>query len=81
VICRTFRHGTISRGWWPTGGLVGFISDVRCLRVDNVDGLDTHVCTGPVDPGASVTISVDWTLREDVMVQHSTQHLVTAIAL
>lgn len=59
----------------------GTVGGISCLRVDNVDGLATHVLTAPLEPGTPVVVNVDWHRREDHMAQHSTQHLVTAIAL
>jgi len=59
----------------------GTIGGVPCHRVDNVNGTATHVCSAPLDPGATVQVVVDWLRREDHMCQHSTQHLVTALAL
>ena len=59
----------------------GTVGGVPCLRVDNVDGLAKHVLTAPLAPGTPVTVAVEWARREDHMAQHSTQHLVTAIAL
>eukprot|EP00966_Prymnesium_polylepis_P063888 1481984-Prymnesium_polylepis.1 len=59
----------------------GTVGGVPCLRVENVDGVATHVVTEPLVPGAAVRVSVDWAHREDNMCQHSAQHLITAIAL
>lgn len=59
----------------------GTVGGVSCLRVDNVDGTAKHILTAPLQPGTPVDVVVDWQRREDHMAQHSTQHLVTAIAL
>ena len=70
---------------FPEGGGqpsdIGTVGGVPCLRADNVDGVAKHVLTAPLEPGTAVSVAVDWTRREDNMAQHSTQHLVTAIAL
>ena len=59
----------------------GTVGGVPCLRVDNVDGTATHVLTAPLEVGAEVEVVVDWVRREDLMAQHSTQHLLMALAV
>ncbi|KAI9020590.1 Threonyl/alanyl tRNA synthetase, partial [Hyaloraphidium curvatum] len=43
-------------------------------------GRAVHVCDAPLDPGTRVEASVDWPRRTDHMQQHSSQHLLSAIA-
>ena len=59
----------------------GSVGGVVCVRADNVNGICVHTLKAPLSPGDEVDVEVDWARREDNMAQHSTQHLVTAIAL
>ena len=45
------------------------------------DGVVEHLCDGPLEVGAEVDVTVDWERRFDHMQQHSSQHLISAIAL
>lgn len=38
-----------------------------------------HVVPEPVEPGSSVTLSLDWDRRIDIMQQHTGQHLISAV--
>ena len=58
----------------------GEVGGVPCIMVENVDGLAVHVVTAPLEEGSEVAVSVDWTRRWDHCTQHSTQHLLTALA-
>jgi len=59
----------------------GTVGGIACLRVENMDGVAMHVLTAPLEAGSTVTVAIDWARREDHMAQHSSQHLLTAIAL
>jgi Ser-tRNA(Ala) deacylase AlaX len=60
----------------------GTVGNLKCIQVENVNGSAVHVLEGGgLELGASVEVVVDWDRRNDHMIQHSTQHLVTAIAL
>jgi Ser-tRNA(Ala) deacylase AlaX len=58
----------------------GTVGGVNVIAVENVDGIATHVLSGPVTEGSEVCVEVDWMRRWDLCTQHSTQHLVTALA-
>lgn len=38
-----------------------------------------HVCTQPIEPGTRVLAIVDWERRHDLCVQHTAQHLLSAV--
>ena len=57
------------------------VGGVPCVRVENLNGVATHVLTAPLEPLSKVKVELDWSRREDNMAQHSAQHLLTAIAL
>lgn len=58
---------------------------IQCHNVERrtVDGIPTavHTIDAFIEPNTTVSISVDWNRRYDHMQQHSTQHLISAIAL
>ena len=58
----------------------GTVGGVPCVGVENIDGVAVHVLSGPVEEGREVEVEVDWERRWDNLTQHSTQHLVTALA-
>ena len=45
------------------------------------EGSVQHVAAAPLEVGAAVTVTVDWDRRYDHMQQHSSQHLISALAL
>jgi Ser-tRNA(Ala) deacylase AlaX len=63
----------------------GFVGGVPCLRVENQGGLAVHVLAGDAASGlvegADVKVEVDWARRWDHTTQHTSQHLVTALAV
>jgi len=58
----------------------GKIDGADVLRVIRRGGAALHYLPTPVDVGAEVKLTIDWTRRFDHMQQHSGQHLITAIA-
>lgn len=81
----------MSNSWLhsPAGGQpcdVGTLIDcagrsVAVTSVANEGGLAVHSCAAALEPGAAVTVVVDWARRWDHTTQHSAQHLITARAL
>jgi misacylated tRNA(Ala) deacylase len=71
---------------FPEGGGqpsdTGAIGGVRCASVHRTaDGVVEHVMEGPLEVGAAMEVVVDWDRRFDHMQQHSSQHLISAVAL
>ncbi|NXS96387.1 AASDB protein, partial [Jacana jacana] len=58
----------------------GLIGEVPVLRVTRHGPEAVHFVPAPLEPGATVLLSLDWDRRFDHMQQHSGQHLITAIA-
>lgn len=68
---------------FPEGGGqpydTGMINDVKVHNVQR-DGLTAvHLMDSPVEPGAEVSVKVDWNRRLDHMQQHTGQHLLSAV--
>ena len=61
---------------WDTGTLGG----VEVLEVHSRDGEIVHTCGGPLEPGQTVSGSIDWDRRFDLMQQHSGEHIVSGLA-
>ena len=57
----------------------GCFEGVAVLDVQKVDGVVRHTLAGRL-PAASGTLELDWSRRYDHMQQHTSQHLLTAIA-
>lgn len=86
--------GTAGGGWrvvladtvlYPEGGGQpadrGTVAEVPVLDVRREGERVVHVLAGPLPEGArTVRVAVDWARRFDHMQQHTTQHLLTAIA-
>jgi len=70
---------------FPEGGGqpcdLGKVGPANVVRIANLGGEAVHFLDAPVEVGTEVTIEVDWQRREDLMHQHSAQHLVTALAI
>ncbi|CAE8717559.1 unnamed protein product [Polarella glacialis] len=70
---------------FPEGGGqpwdLGKVGDANVLRVVNIDGHAVHFVDAQLKEGAEVDVVVDWARREDLMHQHSAQHLITALAV
>ena len=61
---------------WDTGTL----GDVKVLEVHSRDGEIVHTCDRPLESGSTVTGSIDWDRRFDLMQQHSGEHIVSGLA-
>lgn len=70
---------------FPEGGGqpcdLGKVGLANVLRVVNYQGQATHFVDAPAEPGQEVEVMVDWARRNDLMQQHSAQHLITALAI
>lgn len=58
------------------------LPDKSVIKVDQVlrDKLIAkHITQEPIEPGAAVTVNVDWEKRVDYMQQHTGQHLLSAV--
>lgn len=70
---------------FPEGGGqpcdLGTVGKAHVIRVVNIDGDAVHFVDASLEEGAEVEVVVDWTRREDLMQQHSAQHLITALAI
>lgn len=54
----------------------GYINDIEVEKAVLKDGNIIHITNEKV-PGAEVDIKIDWTNRHHIMIQHTTQHLVS----
>ena len=70
---------------FPEGGGqpddAGSIAGIRVTAMKRARGTAVHVLPEPLDVGAEVKVEVDWARRLDNMMQHSAQHLLTALAI
>lgn len=70
---------------FPEGGGqpcdLGKVGPSNVLRVVNFQGQATHFVDAPLEPGQDVEVVLDWARRNDLMQQHSAQHLITALAI
>ncbi|MEO8500232.1 MAG: DHHA1 domain-containing protein [Vicinamibacteria bacterium] len=78
-----FEVSLASTAFYPTGGGqphdIGLLGERNVLDViDHEDAGIGHIVDGPLEPGARVKGSVDWSRRFDHMQQHSGQHLLSA---
>lgn len=64
-------------GGQPADG--GTLNDVNVLDVQRFDGTVWHLTEASLDVGAKVTGRVDETRRQDHSIQHTSQHIMTAI--
>eukprot|EP01050_Picozoa_sp_SAG11_P029744 SAG11_NODE_8496_length_1009_cov_0.867033_3_plen_128_part_00 len=65
----------------PPGSAAGQRSLTCNCNVPQPPQLVEHVVDAPVEVGLTVEVVVDWARRFDHMQQHSSQHLLSAIAL
>ncbi len=69
--------------FYPEGGGqacdTGSLGGVRVLDVQERAGLVTHLCDGPLEVGAQVAGSIDWTRRFDLMQQHTGEHILSGL--
>ncbi len=61
---------------WDTGTLGG----VEVLEVHSRDGEIVHTCGGPLEAGQTVSGSIHWERRFDLMQQHSGEHILSGLA-
>jgi len=65
--------------FYPEGGGQpadrGELGGARVLDVHEKDGVITHLCDAPLEPGAEVRGGIDWARRFDHMQQHSGEHI------
>lgn len=70
---------------FPEGGGqpcdLGKIGPAKVLRVVNIDGDAVHCVDAALEEGTELNVEVDWGRRQDLMHQHSAQHLITALAI
>jgi len=70
---------------FPEGGGqpcdTGVAGGIPVVRVVNEGGEAFHYLSGPLEVGAEVDIILDWERRQDLMHQHSAQHLITALSI
>ena len=52
---------------------------VHVLDVHEKDGVITHLCDGPFEPGETVRGTLDWARRLDHMQQHSGEHICSGL--
>lgn len=70
---------------FPEGGGqpcdLGKVGDANVVRVVNIDGDAVHFVDAALEEGVEMNVEVDWDRRQDLMHQHSAQHLITALAV
>ena len=69
--------------FYPEGGGQpadhGTLGAVQVTDVHETKGVIFHTCDGPVEIGAAVEGSIDWTRRFDHMQQHSGEHILSGL--
>ena len=69
--------------FYPEGGGqacdLGALDGVEVLDVQEQDGGIVHTCAGPLEVGKTVTGSIQWERRFDLMQQHTGEHIVSGI--
>ena len=87
LTCKPSKGGclvTLDRtAFYPEGGGQpadhGVLGGVTVTDVHEKDGVIFHTCSGPVEIGAAVEGSIDWTRRFDHMQQHSGEHILSGL--
>ena len=87
LTCEPSKGGclvTLDRtAFYPEGGGQpadhGVLGGVTVTDVHEKDGVIFHTCSGPVEIGAAVEGSIDWTRRFDHMQQHSGEHILSGL--
>jgi len=82
----------VSNGWavtldqtifYPTGGGQpcdsGYINDIEVIDVSYKDEEIIHLCSAPLLPCQTVSLTLDWNKRFSLMQQHSGEHIVSGI--
>ena len=69
--------------FYPEGGGQpadhGTLDGINVLDVQEKDGNVVHFCDGPLEVGETVTGTLDWERRFDLMQQHSGEHMVSGV--
>ena len=69
--------------FYPEGGGqacdLGQLGQARVLDVQERDGDVVHLCDRPLEVGQTVTGTIDWQRRFDLMQQHSGEHMVSGV--
>lgn len=69
--------------FYPEGGGqpgdTGFLNQTAVFDTHEKDGLILHYTKEPLEAGTTVTASIDWERRFDLMQQHSGEHMVSGI--
>lgn len=70
--------------FYPEGGGqpydIGTLNTAKVLSVHEREGRVVHTCDTPLNIGSSVTGTIDWPRRFDLMQHHSGEHIVSGIA-
>lgn len=85
--CQPTQEGfliTLDRtAFYPEGGGqpwdVGMLDRATVLAVREQDENLFHLCDRPLEPGSTVTGTIDWNRRFDLMQQHSGEHMVSGV--
>ncbi len=85
--CEESKHGweiVLDRtAFYPEGGGQpgdrGMLGSVRVTDTHEKDGAVVHSCDGPLPVGETVTGSLDWDWRFQLMQQHSGEHMVSGL--
>ncbi|MDO4489749.1 MAG: alanine--tRNA ligase-related protein [Lachnospiraceae bacterium] len=69
--------------FYPEGGGQpgdrGFLNNIPVKDTQEKNGQILHYTDSPLEPGTSVTASIDWNYRFDLMQQHSGEHMVSGV--
>ena len=69
--------------FYPEGGGqscdLGVLGEANVLDVRELDGDIVHLCHKPLAVGSSVAGRIDWDRRQDLMQQHSGEHMVSGV--
>lgn len=69
--------------FYPEGGGqacdLGTLGTVRVLDVQERDGNVLHLCEEALEIGAPITGQIDWERRQDLMQQHTGEHIVSGL--
>ena len=80
---KTFAVTLDRTAFYPEGGGQpadqGVLGGVPVLDVHERDGLLIHTCDGALEPGKTVSGTLDWTRRFDHMQQHSGEHILSGL--
>ncbi len=78
-----FAVTLVATAFYPEGGGqacdIGTLDEARVLDVKEEGEAVVHLCDKPLDVGKTVTGTIDWTRRFDLMQQHTGEHIVSGI--